>query len=426
MQPRSITVQHFRNFVEAQTFDVESDVTVLVGKNESGKTTILKALHRLNPANQIDVAFELTTEYPRWRLARDRKKDPDLASTRPIEATFELTDEDREALAEVMPAPLPKGTTCTASRAYDGSPSVVPRATLEVILRKAAETADLTSSDLKPLLKAGTLKEAASQARAAAKELKDDPDTALRANALAAFATAVSKYMFLRTTPSGLEEETRDALWARMPKFLYFSDYEKLPGECDLTALATKAANAEELTAQETTVIALLAHAGEAPQDFLDDNYDSRKAELQAASLDLSRHVFKYWTQNTDLSVIFDTDNISVGQEPNGGEIMHRFLKIELRDARHGDVETNFATRSAGFQWFFSFFAAFSAYQESDESIVVLLDEPGTSLHGEAQRDFVRFVSAELAESKQTLYTTHSQFLVDPGHYEKRGPGPRG
>jgi predicted ATP-dependent endonuclease of OLD family len=116
---------------------------------------------------------------------------------------------------------------------------------------------------------------------------------------------------------------------------------------------------------------------------------------------------------------VFDTDNVSVGQSPNGGDIMHRLLKIELRDGRHGDVETNFETRSAGFQWFFSFFAAFSAYQESDESVIVLLDEPGTSLHGEAQRDFVRFISEELAESKQTLYTTHSQFMVDPARYEK-------
>ena len=75
-------------------------------------------------------------------------------------------------------------------------------------------------------------------------------------------------------------------------------------------------------------------------------------------------------------------------------------------------------SRSCGFQWFFSFFAAFSEYQDSTDPIVVLLDEPGRSLHGEAQEDFVRYVSKELAPSKQTLYTTHSQFMVDPGRYE--------
>jgi predicted ATP-dependent endonuclease of OLD family len=119
------------------------------------------------------------------------------------------------------------------------------------------------------------------------------------------------------------------------------------------------------------------------------------------------------------LSVIFDTDNVRFSTHPNGGDIMHRHLKIEVRDARHGDVETNFATRSSGFQWFFSFFAAFSAYQGTAEPLVVLLDEPGTSLHGDAQQDFIRFLAEELAATKQTIYTTHSQHMIDTTEYEK-------
>jgi len=90
-----------------------------------------------------------------------------------------------------------------------------------------------------------------------------------------------------------------------------------------------------------------------------------------------------------------------------------------MRDLRHGGISTNFETRSAGFRWFFSFLAAFSRYQDSPEPILVLLDEPGTSLHGEAQKDFLRFINQELGASKQVLYTTHSQYMVDPGHYEK-------
>ncbi len=418
MRLTSVTVQLFRNFVQAQTFEVEPDVTVLIGKNESGKTTILKALHRLNPANQSDTKFDLTTEYPRWRLSRDRKKNPQLDNTRPISAVFELTAHDATALADALPAPPPEGTRCLVSRSYENKFYVDLEADVPTIVRKAAEAAELTTEDLEPLLGVGTLEAAVQQAKASAKDLKENPDTALRSKALTAFASAAGKYAYLRDTGS-LEQEELNEIAALVPKFFYFSNYQSLPGECDLTKLAEKIAADETVTAQETTVVALLAHAGEQPSDFLDENYDSRKAELQAASLDLSRHAFQYWRQNTDLAVVFDTDNVSVGQHENGGEIMHRLLKIELRDARHGDVETNFETRSAGFQWFFSFFAAFSAYQESTDSIIVLLDEPGTSLHGEAQRDFVRFISSELAESKQTLYTTHSQFMVDPSRYEK-------
>jgi hypothetical protein len=119
------------------------------------------------------------------------------------------------------------------------------------------------------------------------------------------------------------------------------------------------------------------------------------------------------------LTVIFDTDNRVVTQQTNGNQTANRFLKIELRDGRHGDVETNFDTRSTGFQWFFSFFAAFSEYQDSDKAVVVLLDEPGTSLHGDAQHEFVDYICSELGTSKQTVYTTHSQHMVDPARYEK-------
>jgi hypothetical protein len=132
-----------------------------------------------------------------------------------------------------------------------------------------------------------------------------------------------------------------------------------------------------------------------------------------------TRQVFKYWKQNPDLTVVFDTDNRVIATEPNGAQVANRYLRIELRDGRHGDVETNFDTRSNGFQWFFSFFAAFSAYQDSDEDVIVLLDEPGTSLHPDAQREFIDYIFNELGASKQTIYTTHSQHMIDPTRYEK-------
>ena len=59
---KRIRIQLFRNFVEPQEIDIEGDVTALVGKNESGKTTVLQALHRLKQANLQDSKFDLVTE----------------------------------------------------------------------------------------------------------------------------------------------------------------------------------------------------------------------------------------------------------------------------------------------------------------------------------------------------------------------------
>lgn len=414
MRLETVTVQKFRNFVHPQTINVEGDVTGLVGKNESGKTTVLKALHRLRPANGSDRRFNITTEYPRWRLARDRRDDANIGRTRPVQATFDLDSDDLENLEEIFGVRFPEETTAYAYRTYDNHYNVTLRCPREAVVRAAAREAELHEEDLTRLVEAEDYESARTLSKSLVKELKDGGEP-LRAKAMTAFDKALNNYAALI---SGMEEEQRDAVWELLPKFFYFSNYHILPGETDLNELADKIED-DDLSDEERSVVALLAHAGEKPGDFMDADYDSRKAELQAASGDLSRHVFEYWRQNDDLEVVFDTDNVVVQEQPSGNQITHRILKIELRDGRHGNVETNFSTRSTGFQWFFSFFAAFSEYQNTDDSIVVLLDEPGTSLHGDAQRDFVRFIFDELGASKQVIYTTHSQHMIDPTKYEK-------
>lgn len=410
MKLTHVSIQRYKNIVDKQRIDIEPDVTCFIGKNESGKTTILKALHRLNPANGTDRKFDLTTEYPRWRLARDRRGE-ELEDVRPIEATFSVEPEELGGI-EGIPARVPAGTECYAARTYGNSFIVGLRCDLENVIRQAAEDASVEEEDVVRLLQAGTAAGAVSMSRELAKELQE-AEEASRARVLGGFPKAMEAYSIL--TGTAIEQEAREAVASRLPKFFYFSTYDLLPGESDLHDLATKVEAGEELEPSERTVVSLLARAEEEPKDFLDEDYNSRKAELQAASADLSRRAFEYWTQNTDLDVVFDTDMVPV---ESGGDY-HRILKIELRDARHGGVETNFSTRSSGFQWFFSFFAAFSEYQDSDASIVVLLDEPGTSLHGEAQKDFLRFIFVELGAAKQTMYTTHSQYMVDPSRYEK-------
>lgn len=410
-----VKIQRFKNFFEPQFIEIEKDVTGLVGKNESGKTTILKALHRLNPANGDSRQFDVTTEYPRWRLSRDRR-DSVLADVVPVSASFAVDDDDRDALEEIMGVRIPDSSVVTISRTYDNQRLVTISASNESRIRAGAEAASVSADDVFALVERETVDAAVELAKARESELKEAD--AARAKALRVFGREVKKLAFL-APEACLEQEASDGLIARMPKFFYFSNYDRLPGQMDLEELAGKIDGGTELTPAERTVVALLAHAGEEPEDFLDEDYDSRKAELQAASADLTQRVFEYWKQNTDLEVVFDTDMPVVSQDAQGEDVRHRTLKIELRDRRHGGVETNFDTRSTGFQWFFSFFAAFSEYQESDESIIVLLDEPGMSLHGEAQKDFVRFIFDELGSSKQTLYTTHSQHLIDPGRYEK-------
>jgi predicted ATP-dependent endonuclease of OLD family len=77
-------------------------------------------------------------------------------------------------------------------------------------------------------------------------------------------------------------------------------------------------------------------------------------------------------------------------------------------------VEIELDQRSEGFQWLVSFFVVFFAEAaDRHKNAILLLDEPGLSMHGLKQQDF-RSTISRLAESNQTLYTTHSPFLVGP------------
>lgn len=409
-----VRIERFQNFMDAQTITIEPDVTCLVGKNESGKTTILKALHRLKPANGNGRSFNLTTEYPRSRLARDRRQE-DLDDFCPVVAWFQVEDADRAALAEAgLDLPKTAGLVLEVGRGYGGGRYLDLHVEFSELLADAASAAAVHEDDLAKI-EATTATELGEECGALARQLKDDGEAA-RSKAIAALAREVAKFSERTGT---LEGDVEEAAWALVPKFFYFSEYDTLPGICDLEELAQKVADGVALSPKDQTVLALLDYANEAPGDFLDDDFDSRKAELQAAGSDLTQKVFEYWKQNDDLTVVFDTDMPVVGTETRHPgvvvDVRHRTLHILLRDDRHGGVETNFETRSAGFQWFFSFLAAFSKYQGSKEQVIVLLDEPGTKLHGEAQRDF----HTELGSEQQVIYTTHSQHMIDPAKYEK-------
>lgn len=302
-----------------------------------------------------------------------------------------------------------------ASRTYGGALEVGFSCALEHVLEQVFQETGIDDADDRELLKREqTIPGIAAAAKAHAKQLKEEKKTA-RAKVLDKVPAELNKYKLL--LDNDLDDDQTQALASLVPKFFYFSTYELLPGESDLHALAERT-KAGKRRKGDGTILSLLRLAGEDPDDFLDDDYNSRKAELQAASMELSDQVFEYWKQNDALSVVFDTDLIPMPNDANGQpQPHHRILKIELRDERHG-VETNFATRSTGFQWFFSFLAAFSAYRDRGERVVVLLDEPGTSLHGEAQGDFLRYIYGEIGTKQQVLYTTHSQHMIDPTRYE--------
>ena len=179
-------------------------------------------------------------------------------------------------------------------------------------------------------------------------------------------------------------------LAARLPRLLYFDGYSVLPGRVSIPRLQATAEDA--LQPGERTALALLRLAGVAADEFVESDYEVRKAALESAATTVSEEVFRYWSQNPELTVELDLDFREAGQNGQGGP---PYLDVRIRNQRHR-VTTNFGERSGGFVWFFSFVAAFSELRDA-EGLVLLLDEPGLGLHAAGQADLLRYLDEQLA-----------------------------
>lgn len=111
MKLRKVRVQDFRCVEDSTEFSLD-DVTCLVGKNESGKTALLKALHRLKPDDGTKSNF-INTDYPR----RKWRPDSALPTTPPvITTTWELDDHELAKLSKEFGAGVIKSKTLTITK----------------------------------------------------------------------------------------------------------------------------------------------------------------------------------------------------------------------------------------------------------------------------------------------------------------------
>lgn len=69
--------------------------------------------------------------------------------------------------------------------------------------------------------------------------------------------------------------------------------------------------------------------------------------------------------------------------------------------------------RSNGLRWYLETFIDAQANDISGRNVVYLLDEPGTSLHVNAQRELLKLFQHLADKGNQVVYTTHSPYMLD-------------
>lgn len=391
----SFQVRVFRNVIDSGLIEV-ADNTCLVGKNEAGKSAIIEALHRLNPAKPIPLS--LLDEYPRW-LKKAHEISGEIGEAVPITATFELSPEEVSQLKSTF-GPVLQGHQIEVSRKYTGDFKLniplkveefvrefVGKHTPEVLKRLIADIT--TTTDL--IKKLGEI----------ALQTSDDGEPTPEAQGAKQAGAKLSELLGGATSLGAAVEQVLRPL---VPKTFYFSQYSQLRGRYNLEevfAALKNGSNEEEIQAAAD----FLTLARIAPSNVEAWDYEESNSELEAISSLLTQKVRSNWRQNPHLRL-----HVRIESVPDKPEKPKRFLQFRVEDTRH-DFSNPLDRRSTGFRWFVSFVASFFEF-EKDRSIVLLLDEPGLSLHARAQKDLLDAIDNHLTAGRQVIYTTHSPFMV--------------
>lgn len=446
-------VKSFRSVEDSGWIDVD-DVTALIGTNESGKSNLLLPLWKLNPAK--DGNIHPTSDFPRKHFTAIRS-----AQHKPvfIEAEFVVSEPLAARLSREAGLNQAEAERVVVRRRLDGEyeidfplfPQV--RTVSSSVLLGLLDSANSDISSMEPLKSELDLVQAILRAieyaRSAVQEGSEcdlealasihDAMSGVDLDSAPKTSSIVPRFQRLReevaahhstlSMPHPRESEAVKALVHRnLPAFVYYSNYGNLDSEIYLPHVIQNLKREGELGQKEGAKARTLkvlfefvnlkpeeilalgkdVHAqGHQPTDAQVEQAAEKKKErsilLQSASTRLTNEFRKWWKQG-DYRFRFEADG--------------DHFRIWVADDRRPE-EVELEGRSTGLQWFLSFYLVFLVEsQDTHSDCILLLDEPGLSLHPLAQRDLSDFFDG-LAERNQLLYTTHSPFLVDADRLDR-------
>lgn len=424
MKLESFRVQNFRSVVDSTDIKL-SDVTVLIGPNQSGKSSILQGLEKL----AFDAEFE---EFDLTQLRGVYKKvvDKDLKTQEvPIATgTFKLAESERTELKAVLGEDADVPATLVVTKAFDNwfrfsigpTPVAFPsRTALEdgarEIERQLTDLGQFSTQQHLTRAPNNQHQQAFTQAIEAARLAVG---AGVHPGKIASTEPILSKFADLGNfqfddqfkkelatrlhVMKGLVSSTfpsnpRDAglfnfFLKTLPRTAYFKSYDRLEDEATLEELSKP-------SEQHRTFRNLLKLADVRPGSIANiPSEKQRQAYLQNASGRVTERLRKAWKQ----------EKLQLDLRLSGNRLM-----VFTQDPLAVGTLLPPSSGSEGFQWWLGFYINFGASTESEfKRAILLLDDPGVFLHPTGHKDLLSLFDSYLANDVTTVYTTQVPFLI--------------
>lgn len=425
-------VQNYRSILDTGEFEVEKLKTILVGPNEAGKTVLLQALQQLNKPSDVK-GFDPLRDYPRslYNDITTGKANPKDITV--VTGYYDLEDDDKELIPEEYHSCQYKLYRNLDNQAYHSlinAPDLLQYSDIKKSLLRMAAHMDKQCTDegeKKPsdlleslcaswkdtkLISGDTISSLEKWLNNNYQYVEEENDTEENRHA----------DLLEKIKINQIPDDVLKTLDKRTPVFILFNNYFKVKPTIHLGHLAQRIEqnllDDEYYDYGNQCLLKLLGFSARELSDFgstpspkqsdtealkvYRDKLDSRSYQLNAASVRLTDEIRSVWMPNPERP---EADKLKVTADG-------QYLKVVVEDDLGVEIELD--QRSEGFQWLVSFFIVFfSEAMDKHENAILLLDEPGMSLHALKQRDFRKTIS-RLAQNNQTLFTTHSPFLVGP------------
>ncbi len=421
MRLRKFRVRAYRCIHDSGEITV-GDLAAFVGRNESGKTTILQALTLLNrdeKISELDLCDEMTEEL---------KEEIRLA-----EGEFELNDYEIEILKEKFPD-LPEikkiklfRTNRNPKVQYDFEGTEISDVndeglnSWENFTKEILEFLDTLPNHIRIQINTKLF-----EGEVPKNQESFDSGMAEFSNELHVIAIEETKILEewekiyqkpenkFSNLLSGESQKValRNFIYSDLhPRFVYFSDYKKIYGNINLNEYLRKENEQQQNSIEfieefdKAETVRNLFYLAELDMNELDEVKEQPSKcikLLNSASNRLTKKLNPAWKG----------DPIHVDLRYNPGNIM----SVVISDVHKDGTITNTGLlnrRAEGFKWTFSFIVNFAAETQRSElkEAILLLDEPARNLHPTQQMGISDLLS-DLAGSNQVLYATHSPFMI--------------